>query len=158
MARSRVTGVRETSNALGDLGRYIIVPTNQASRYALQPTLRQAKANAPRDKGVLKKSLVVRQDPNAPRAKPRHVVGPSKSVKERGRRPAWTAHLVEFGTAPHAQRGWFGRLIWHPGIRGTRFLTRAFEATKDQVAKRFGEKIGPAIEARAAKIAKKVRR
>lgn len=158
MARRRVTGVDEARKALGELGRYVIVPANQASRYALRPTLAAAKANAPRDKGVLRKSLVIRQNPDAPGLKPRHLVGPSKSVKEKGRYPAWTAHLVEFGTAPHLVGNWWGKLVMHPGIRGTRFLTKAFDATRDEVVRRFGQQIGPSIEARAAKLAKKARR
>ena len=38
------------------------------------------------------------------------------------------------------------------GYPGTRFLTRAFEATKDGVMVIFGRVFGPALEARVRKL------
>lgn len=45
------------------------------------------------------------------------------------------AHLVEFGTAPHAQPR---RGIMHPGARPFPFFRPAFEATKETTVRRLG--------------------
>jgi hypothetical protein len=43
----------------------------------------------------------------------------------------------------------------HPGAAAKPFLRPAFEDKKDEAVKIFGASIGPAIEKRAAKLAKK---
>lgn len=137
-ARSRVTGHRETAANLRALARYSPTPVSEASRKALAPTLAEARANAPVDTGALRKSLVVRKA-RSPRDQPQHMVGP-----RRGSDPVRYAHLTEFGRAPGADGS--------GGITGLRWLTAAFESTKGEVVKLFGQSIGPAIEKLAAKV------
>jgi HK97 gp10 family phage protein len=146
-SRSRVTGYRETIAAFRELARYVAIPANEASRYALAPTLAAAKANAPKRSGLLRRSLTIRRSTRGSKLKPRHYVGPDNSVVgPKGEKPIKYAHIDEFGRAPNKDGK--GR------VQGTRFLTRAYEETKELVVKRFGERMGPAIEARAAKLAK----
>lgn len=52
------------------------------------------------------------------------------------------AHLVEFGTAPHAQPN---RGIFHPGARAFPFFRPAFEETKEGVGKAMGVRVWAAI-------------
>lgn len=48
------------------------------------------------------------------------------------------AHLVEFGTAPHAQPN---RGNFHPGARAFPFFRPAFEETKDGVGREIGASV-----------------
>jgi hypothetical protein len=43
----------------------------------------------------------------------------------------------------------------HPGAAPKPFLTPAFHSTKEEVVKRFGERYGPEMEKRAAKLNRK---
>jgi hypothetical protein len=98
--RSRVTGVRSTKTAFRQLQTGLTVPVNEASRKAMQPMLRQAKANLKAngsvESGEILKLLVIKRDPDAPKDKAVHVIGPD-AKKSPGYRKA---HLVEFGVAP----------------------------------------------------------
>lgn len=147
---SRVIGVRGTTAALRALARFASVPLNEASRHALAPTLAAAKELVPVDTGLLRRSLVIRRA-KSPKISPRHFVGPStRAVGPGGERPVKYAHLVEFGRAPNG--------AGHGAMAGSRFLTAAYEATKDLVVRRFGAIVGPAIEKRAASVAAKLRK
>jgi HK97 gp10 family phage protein len=128
-------------------------PANQASRTALRPLLNASRAalraNGSVETGQLLRAMTIKRDGQSPKLKPRYLVGPdsqSKAVRY--------AHLVEFGTAPHLEPK---RKIMHPGARPRPFLRPAFEETKEAVARIWGEQIGPAIEKRAAALAKKGR-
>lgn len=153
-----VRGARETSRALRELARQVSVPLNATSRFALQPTLKQARANVNalplnEETGTLAKALTIKKKGRSSKLNPVHQVGPDSGVEKWTqygfRRPVKYAHLIEFGTAPHYQPG---RGIMHPGISPTPFLTPAFFATRDEVVKRFGAKIGPEMEKRAARL------
>lgn len=143
--RSRVIGDRETAANLRALSRFVSTPASEASRFALAPTLSEAKANAPVRTGGLRKSLVIRKDERAPKATPTYRVGPRRDSPA-----ARFAHVLEFGRAPNADGT--------GGLPGLRWLTAAFESTKDTVVKRFGERFGPGVEKHAAKLAAKVRK
>lgn len=54
------------------------------------------------------------------------------------KRARYIAHLVEFGTAPHAQPN---RGIMHPGARAFPFFRPAFEETKDEVSRSVGARV-----------------
>jgi HK97 gp10 family phage protein len=153
-----VKGNREVARALRELARQVSVPLNATSRFALQPTLKRAKANVlalpiTEDTGTLANSLVIKRKARSSKLAPVHQVGPDASVerwtKYGFRRPVKYAHLVEFGTAPHYQPK---RGVMHPGTRPRPFMTPAYFATRDQVVKRFGAKIGPEMEKRAARL------
>jgi HK97 gp10 family phage protein len=153
-----VRGDRETARALRELAKQVSVPINATSRFALQPTLKKARANVlaldtKEETGTLAKSLTIKKAPKSSRLNPVHQVGPDASreawTKYGFRRPVKYAHLLEFGTAPHYQPR---RGIMHPGTRPRPFLGPAFFQTRDEVVKRFGAKIGPEMEKRAAKL------
>ncbi|RWN51388.1 MAG: HK97 gp10 family phage protein [Mesorhizobium sp.] len=153
-----VRGARETSRALRELAKVVSVPINATSRFALQPTLKAAKANVralplKERTGTLAASLVIKPKPRSSKLNPTFQVGPDASAKrgtQYGKRsPVRYAHLLEFGTAPHYQPK---RGVVHPGARPYPFLTPAYFATRDEVVNRFGKKIGPEMEKRAAKL------
>lgn len=153
MAKSRITGVKSVKNAFRQIQSGLTVPVNESMRKALKPTLAAAKANLQAngsvESGRLLKLLTVKKDPTAPKDKPVYVVGPAT------KNPAYReAHLVEFGTAPHFQPE-LNRM--HPGAAAKPFMRPAFEETKDEVVKIFGETIGPAVEKRAAMLAAKAK-
>lgn len=143
--RSTMTGGAATARVLRQIVPGLAVPLNEASRKAMKPMLAAAKANAPKDTGALRRSLTVKRR-RSPKDKPVHVVGPRKDATGKdGRKPVKYAHIVEWGRAA----GKDGK----GAMAGTRFLTRAFESTSEQVLRLFGAEIGPAIERRAAKLA-----
>lgn len=158
-----VKGDKATARALRELAMLVSVPLYATSRFALQPTLKQARANVkalPLDEetGTLAASLTIKRDPRSSKINPRHRVGPDAGVekwtKYGFRRPVKYAHLLEFGTAPHYQPN---RGVMHPGSRPQPFMTPAYYSTRDEVVKRFGQKIGPEMEKRAAKFRAKVK-
>lgn len=154
-----VRGNRDAARALRELARYVSTPLNAASRFALQPALKAAKAKVgsiPFDDstGALQASLTIKKKARSSKLNPVHQVGPDSAFRKGGRRPVSYAHLVEFGTAPHYQPK---RGVMHPGAKPTPFLTPAFHETKTEVVKRFGQKIGPEMEKRAARLRSRVK-
>lgn len=156
-----VKGSRETAAALRQLSSFVSTPIGAASRFALQPTLKAAKSNAlsieeKERTNTLANSLTIKKSSRGTKLEQLYQVGPDASVERQTqyglRRPVKYAHLLEFGTAPHYQPG---RGVVHPGSRPEPFLTPAYFDTRDQVVKRFGDKIGPEMEKRAAKLAAK---
>ena len=142
MKRSTVSGGKAIAKRFRPITPGLTVPINLASRKAMRPMLNAAKANAPRRTGLLKRALIIKN------RKGRTLVGPDKSVTgARGAKPVKYAHIDEFGRAPRASgKG---------GQPGTRFLTRAFDATKDLVLRTFAAELGPAIDDRVKKLAAK---
>ncbi|HEV7293495.1 MAG TPA: hypothetical protein VGN79_14365 [Devosia sp.] len=148
--RSKMTGANDVANTLKMLPRGMGPALNQASRKSLQPQLRAAKrnlkANGNVESGDLNRSLGILRDPKSSASRPVHYVGARRSY------PGWSkAHLVEFGTSPHfisSSGGWE-----HPGAAPHPFLTPAFTHYWRETLNIFGREIGPAIEARAAKLA-----
>lgn len=142
-----VTGHRSVQRAFRKLPGAITTPVNAASRFALQPILKAAKQNirslGARESGELERSLTIKKDSRSSKSRPVHRVGPSSDS------PAVRyAHLVEFGTDPHGG---------HPGSSPKPFLTMAFEQNDKLAVQRFADKLGPAVEKQAAKLAKKQR-
>lgn len=155
MAKSRVTGGRETAAAMRQLAGLVAGPANSASKHALEPTLGAAAENLKADgsirSGLLLRSLLIKRQ-RSPKTKPIYRVGPDAASDARR-----YAHLVEFGTLPHLVGGRFAG-AQHPGTKPTRFMTRAFESTREEVVRRFGALIGPAIEKQAARLAKRAQK
>jgi HK97 gp10 family phage protein len=150
-----VRGTAELRRSFNDLKRHLAVPLNQAGRESLRVTLAEARRNAPVDDGDLKKALAIRRDDaNSTPLAPKFKVGVRSDYRGvAGRRPIRYAHLIEFGVSPHPLKGG----AQHPGTRANPFMRQAFEATKKEVIARVGKYLGPAIERRAARLAKKVR-
>lgn len=127
----------------------LAVPLNEASRKALKPMLAATKQGAPVRTGALKRSLAIKKA-RSPKIRPVHLIGPRSDYQEGDNRPVKYAHLVEFGRAPNADgKG---------GTKGTRFMTRAFEATAQQVLKILETELPAAIERRIVKLASRVRK
>lgn len=151
-------------HALGEVGAKYAA---DALREAAAPIVSDAQANVPVRYGLLKKSLgvLIRRYNRGLRVVA--VIGPRTGFAGTDRRgridPALYGHLVEWGTRPHAvgkgskiARESRARFAWrntglkqsgrrHPGARPSRFLTRAFDAHKNQVGDVLARKIAEAI-------------
>lgn len=152
--RSRMNGADDVAKTLRMLPRGMGPAYNQASRKSLQPQLQAAKrnlkANGNVESGELLKSLGILRDPRSSANRPIHYVGARRSYR------GWQkAHLIEFGTSAHfmGEGGWT-----HPGASPYPFLTPAFTHYWRDTLDIFGKEIGPAIEARAAKLAARKQR
>jgi HK97 gp10 family phage protein len=143
---SKVTGHRQTAAAIRKLARLPQGVVGKASRKAMAPILRAAKANLRKNKsykrGVLSRSLVIR--------KLRGTTSLSQWVIAASGRGIGISALVEFGTAPHWQPK-RGRM--HPGARAKPFLTPAFEAHDDQAVKIMVDELGKGIMQHARAVA-----
>ena len=142
MAKSGVYGAKDVQRAFRQIAKSLKRPVNEASRFALQPILAAAKANTTH--ASVKKALVMKQG-KAPKDRLTYDVGGDP------KNPDYRLlHLLEFGVEPHK----IGN-INHPGHAAQPFLTPAFTEHGAEAIKRFGEKIGPAMEKQAARLAKK---
>jgi HK97 gp10 family phage protein len=155
----KIGGVRVTASNLRELAKQVTVPVNYASRFSLRPTLRAARVNVAKlslkdSSGALAKSLTIKRKAKSSKINPVYQVGPDagfeRDTQFGKRRPVKYAHLVEFGTSGHMIKG-----RYHPGARPHPFLTPAYMTTREEVVKRFGERIGPEMEKRAAKLGRK---
>lgn len=127
--------LRAKMRHLGTIGK---AEANGIMRQALEPMreetannalqLRQAGTN-PRG-GHLDQGVVSVPAPEQPASRLRTTWWVSFA-----RRARKIAHLVEFGTAPHAQPR---RGIMHPGARPKPFIRPAFDATKGEVMSSIG--------------------
>lgn len=136
-ARSILRGDVELKRALTGIPNLTAAGLDGAARAALEPMRAQTSLNALRLRqpdrtpigGHLDQGVVVRK-----------VDGRGKTYRKFWvsftRRARYLAHLVEFGTAPHAQPK---RKIMHPGARPKPFATPAFESTKDETVTTLGK-------------------
>jgi hypothetical protein len=139
--RPKVQGVDDARRAFRELARNLAAPMNEASKRSLDPTLAAAKENVPVRTGRLKRALAIVRAKDSPKTKPRYFVGPDR------KRKVFYGHLVEWGRPDNADgKG---------GVKGTRFLTRAFDSTKTRIPQIWGATIGPAIEKHAARLAQR---
>lgn len=135
-----VYGAKGVSRAFREMSKIIGRPIDEASRHALRPVLAAAKKNTPH--ASVKKALVLKKDRKSRKTYPTHMVGGDP------KNPDYRLlHLLEFGTDPHP--------VNHPGTDPQPFLTPAFHAEGPNAIKRFGERLGPAVEKQAARLAKK---
>ena len=125
-----------------------------ATKAALGVLLVAAKARAPIDSGALRDSLIVttkrargqkgilaRVGPDAKVAVQVTRVLPNGSLKDEVARPVKYAHLVELGHAPAGHVNIGGNIVGKKP-----FIRPAFDATKEQIIKLFGERISKLIE------------
>lgn len=142
MARKAgVYGDNELRRVFRQMAKLYGKPVSEASRHALRPILKAAKANTPHRS--LKKALVLKKDRRAPKTRPTHVIGGDPKNPDHR-----LLHLQEFGVDPHK----IGE-IDHPGHAPAPFLTPAFDQHGKEALRRFGEKLGPALEKQAARLA-----
>lgn len=90
----------------------------------------KARALAPKETGVLRRSIGTKSGRSKRKSAQYVVIGPRKEFSERGRRPVKYAHLVEGGTAPH---GYKNSKRKHPGSKPKPFLGPALEMTRPQI-------------------------
>ncbi len=131
--RSTITGDKETIAALRRLAALVAPAANEAGKRSLEPTLAEAKANAPVRTGTLRRSLILRREKRSAKTRPVYKVGIAPKSKARR-----YAHIVEFGLGDR---------------EGAGFLTAAYESTREQAAEIWKRTFGPAIEKSAARVA-----
>ena len=143
MVSGKMTGAEDIIAALREVAPQAVTGMNNAARKALQPVLKQARANAPVDDGDLKKALTIKRDGKAPRRQSRFVVGPSAAYTGKdGSKPVRYAHLTEFGRADGSRAG-------------TRWMTRAWEQTQGGILDTLGKETWPEIEKAVESAAKR---
>ena len=110
---------------------------------AATPMVKKTREGAPVRTGALKKSIG-KKGKTYPKTQTAYVVvGPRSNFELNGERPAWYAHLVEFGhdlvfsSADGKRQAGF--------VAPRPFMRPAFEATKDQAFRIYGEELGNAI-------------
>lgn len=143
---SKVTGFRETARALRRVAQFPRKQVGQASRKALQPMLRDAKANLRKNRsyhrGVLFRSMKIRAL-KAGTAMAQWVIAPTG-------RGVGIAHLVEAGTRAHWQPK---RGVMHPGARPFPFLEPAFFANDDVAVAIMAKELGAGLISYASQVA-----
>lgn len=165
-----IVGLKELEDELDQLsksaGKGVL---RRSLKKAAQPMADKAMAMVPRDKGSLAASITVstklakrqgkihRKLFKDTRASVEMFVGPSYDLGKGGRH----GHLVEFGTAPHLNKGKFAGTR-HPGTSPQPFMRPAFDEDGDALLDRLGkllwEEVAKAIgraERKAAKDAAK---
>lgn len=134
---------------------------------AVRPIRMQAKSDAPKETGQLKKKLTVK----VKAYKSGNVFGMVSVANEKdaatGRRPSKYLHLVTLGTKPHAivprkkkllvgtsktgERTVFGKSVQHPGAKKQDFLTAAIKAKQSESVAKFSEVVRSGILSEAQK-------
>jgi HK97 gp10 family phage protein len=158
----------------------------EASRKAMQPVVADARANAEaiKDTGLLAKSIGLKSVPYNRAGVVVTIVGPRNEVWEETeverevdmfgekrviktteiRWPAKYAHLVEFGTQPHAlgkgstiRKGEQKGPWMHPGAKEKPFLRPALEKNRVHVVNTYREEIRKAIDSQVKRAVKQQR-
>ena len=149
-AKFRLDGGKTLDRQLGKLDtRMAGKILKSATRKAAKPITANARRKVPTETGLLKISLGVKVKAYKRSGTVAAIIGPRTEFKSKKataikgglsgqrakRKPANYAHLVEWGVTPHtiATRnpmtlpgGTMTRFVSHPGIRATRFMSRAF--------------------------------
>lgn len=131
----------------------------RAAREAVQPALKKAGdtlakdvahlAQRSRDTGDLIDSIAVTTAGNAtpPYSQPggEQVVPENQVLVTVGNTSVRYAHLVEFGTAPHENRGEFAG-TQHPGTEAQPFFWPAFRLNRKKLARSIKRAVGKAVK------------
>ena len=169
----KVEGLAEIVATLKDLPEKLQRKVvRKALAKATKPTLAAARQRCPKDAGLLKKSLGRKTVTYVESGSIVAIIGPrggfERMVTRRGRskpekaNPLYYAHLVEFGTKPHSLARAdtkIGRRIandmkirMHPGTKARPFMRPAFDSTKGEVLRIFGEEVAKGLEQEMAKL------
>jgi HK97 gp10 family phage protein len=165
----RVDGLKELDQALERLPLQIQKKVlSKAIREAGKPVAKAARALAPQETGLLRRSIksyvkmykrsgvwVAVIGPTAATAKARKGLTGSKAK----RNPKYYGHLVEGGTKPHLQHGvtippLYIRLAasQHPGTKGVEFLKAAWKANDNRALEKMKQELRKGIDAEVAKL------
>lgn len=132
---SKVTGYRQTAQAIRRLAKFPTGQVGKASRKALKPMLAKAKSNLKANdsyhRGVLYRSMAIRRL--------KATTSLSEWVIAATGRGVGIAHLVEAGTQPHWQPK---RQRMHPGAKPKPFLEPAYFEHDEQVVKIMTKELG----------------
>lgn len=162
----KTEGFKELDEALKDLtqsaGKGVM---RRALKKAAEPLVELARSGVPVDKGKLAASMAVstklakrqagmhRKMFRNDKAAVEMFVGPSYDRGAGGRH----GHLVEFGTAPHINKGMFPG-TQHPGTAPQPFMRPAWDQDKMATMDRLGKEMWAEIEKAAARAARKAAR
>lgn len=149
-------------NALG--GKVYRKVIKQASRKAFAPVVKTAKEKAPKESGLLKKSIGVKQKSYPRAGRIATIVGARTGFAQEvsvdtpfgpktvRRDPVKYSHLVEFGTAPHSV-GSGDSEYQHPGATAKPFMRPAFDANENRAIQIMRTELAAGVvrEARKAK-------
>lgn len=156
-----VEDIDRTFQRLGDkVSRRLM---GRALKSAARPIVKEARSNAERiaDTGELARSISSKQRTSSKKGFVDVYIGPFKKGTD-----AFYAHLVEFGTAPHAITPARGKalkigpaiirgVIQHPGSAAKPFLRPALRAQAKAAVRILGQKLKQGIEREARKGARK---
>jgi HK97 gp10 family phage protein len=135
--------LQRTFNTLGERVQRSVL--RSAVSVASTPISRAAKANAPRESGLLKKSLGKKVVTNKEKQSVSAIIGPRRNVsgmhKGKLRKPSRYAHLVEKGFIDAAGR-------FHPPQA---FLQPAYDQTQAQVLGVMRDKLATGVAKEAAR-------
>lgn len=165
MSNAIITGDKEAQDFLKKLDRSIQrTIAKKAMNDAIKPLKPAIKAEAPKQKGQLRKSIAVKVKAYSGSGVVFGIAGVRKdSVSTKtGARPSKYLHLVVRGVKKHEitpktktrmvfklkrkRKFIFARTVNHPGFQGKDFMARTFSATKAQVEHRFATRVGHYVE------------
>ena len=169
MAKSgmTLTGDKELDRAFQQLpDRVQRKVARQAVSAALTPMVKAAKRLAPKDEGLLKKSIGKKVKTYRNNGVTWGAVGARSGFKTvidgKVHDPRKIIHLVEFGAKAHVIKpkarkalsvdGQARAIVHHPGTEGTRFMIRAHDQTRGAVLNTLSKKLGSGIEREAKKL------
>lgn len=133
--RPIVTGHQQVAKNLRELQREAERAAVTAARAALVPMRDMARQTSPRQTGRFRRAITIRRSRQSSRLNPIFELGV--------RRPFYRIlHLLEFG------------FVHKDGsvVPGSRFMTRTFEAHKDNAVKVFGERFWAELAKRMARM------
>ena len=143
-------GAKEMTRRLERIGtKTALRGPNAAVRAGGSAIVREMRRRAPRDTGSLRKSLGQRVKTYRRDGTVVSIVGArSRSYEtDKGRRnPAFYAHLVEFGTAPHKLGGGT-----HPGAQAHPFMRPAWDTASPEAKRAVIAKMQQVLEREAQK-------
>lgn len=159
----KIEGFSELEAALDEIsksaGKGVL---RRSLKIAATPMVALAKAGVPVDKGTLRDSIAVsskldkrqagqhRKMFRDDKASVEMFVGPSYNLGKGGRH----AHLVEFGTKPHANGGKFAGTM-HPGTRPQPFMRPAWDKDQKAMLDRIGKELWVQLDKSIARAARK---
>ncbi len=143
---SKVSGFKALSRNLRTLSQNLQRPVSEASRKALAPILKDAKANLHAN-GSVKEGNLLRGMGIRQKGKKRDSI--TTVVAAVTDAAIAEAHLVEFGTEEHYQPR---RGQMHPGADAKPFLEPAYVANEKTAVKIFGNELITAIERQVSRM------
>lgn len=145
--KTSMAGIEQMTRNLEKLGtRVALRGPNAAVRAGGSAIVREMRRRAPKDTGSLRKSLGQKVKTYKRSQSVTSIIGARSKRYEtsKGRKnPAYTAHLVEFGTKPHGG---------HPGTAAKPFMRPAWDASAPAARQAAIDKMKQVFEKEAARV------